>query len=199
MKDKGGRVMTYYEDMDYNQAEETINDLFKSCCVVADLGRPFGEVRDNNWPCVSFNIEFTNDRGASFKTKYSMGIGLFNLKKNRRAKALLNMDQRKMFDNLIENPSANYVDKQLIAETVASVARITKQRPNPATVLASCCEDGLRAYDTRFEEWAFDFGYDPDSRKAEKIYDTCRHQYFECLDLIGRENVERMSELARML
>lgn len=49
------------------------------------------------------------------------------------------------------------------------------KEPEPAEVL-DCLASDSYATDTPFSEWAIDMGYDPDSRKAEKIHKTCVHQ-----------------------
>lgn len=36
-----------------------------------------------------------------------------------------------------------------------------------------------------FEDWAGDYGYDADSRKAEKTYNECKKQAQELRDLLG--------------
>jgi hypothetical protein len=45
--------------------------------------------------------------------------------------------------------------------------------PRPADVLSSLLLDVTSA-DQSFEDWASDFGYDDDSRKAEATYNACR-------------------------
>jgi hypothetical protein len=36
-----------------------------------------------------------------------------------------------------------------------------------------------------FEDWADEFGYDTDSRQAEKLYNTCKKQSYELFRLLG--------------
>jgi hypothetical protein len=50
-----------------------------------------------------------------------------------------------------------------------------------------------------FEDWASDLGYDPDSRKAEKVYRACERQAAKLRNLLGNSeygallyDVERM-------
>lgn len=45
--------------------------------------------------------------------------------------------------------------------------------PKAADVLYCLLSDATGA-DISFEEWAGDLGYDPDSRKAESVYNACR-------------------------
>ena len=44
--------------------------------------------------------------------------------------------------------------------------------PDLAGVL-HCLVSDADAYNMRFEDWAGDYGYDPDSRRAEKVYRAC--------------------------
>lgn len=43
-----------------------------------------------------------------------------------------------------------------------------------------------------FEEWAEEFGYDTDSRKAEKTYVICKDQALQLRDLLGAEAFEEL-------
>lgn len=68
--------------------------------------------------------------------------------------------------------------------------------PNPSEVLAFYCRDWVDAQQP-FEWWCADYGYDTDSRKAEKLWQNCR----KCLPdgFLSRETIERLAELARDL
>lgn len=71
--------------------------------------------------------------------------------------------------------------------------------PQSAEVLACACAESLEAHENSFEEWAGNFGYDADSRKAEKIYNTCAQQYFQILALMSVERLIKMAELHNQL
>lgn len=43
-----------------------------------------------------------------------------------------------------------------------------------------------------FEDWASDFGYDTDSRKAEKIYHTCEHQAKRLRSFLGEDLYDQL-------
>ena len=68
--------------------------------------------------------------------------------------------------------------------------------PEPAEVLANYCRDWLDAKQP-FEEWVGNYGYDSDSRKAERTWKHCR----DCLPagFLSRETREKLAELASML
>lgn len=46
-----------------------------------------------------------------------------------------------------------------------------------------------------FEDWAADFGLDPDSRAAESFYNQCVKQTRDFVRVIGRDNLEILREL----
>ena len=199
--------MTHYdENMDFEQAAEEIQKLYDSFGLTCNVSPPTGKVEKHfknsthaiydEWPHVEFTL--TYEKGdQKFSAPYKMGVGLFKIP--ARMPFWMNEHQQNMLYNIQQTPHGQWRNKKLWAETIAEVARQTKQGPKPAEVLAAYCADGLEAQENSFEDWAGNFGYDPDSRKAEKIYTQCREQYFNVIRLIGQENVERMAELSRML
>ncbi len=46
-----------------------------------------------------------------------------------------------------------------------------------------------------FEDWANEFGYEPDSRKAEATYHACLKNSLALKNLIGSSNLEKLGEL----
>ena len=60
--------------------------------------------------------------------------------------------------------------------------------PDAASVLNCLASDSSSVENSReFEEWASDLGYDPDSRKAEKIYNTCIKQAERLKKFLGND------------
>ena len=58
--------------------------------------------------------------------------------------------------------------------------------PNAEEVL-SCLASDANGSDQDFESWAADLGYDPDSRRAERIHKTICRQAGKLQDLLGDE------------
>lgn len=52
----------------------------------------------------------------------------------------------------------------------------------------------LNATDYSFEEWAADYGYDEDSRKAERIYNAVVEESKRLRRLLGVSNVARLGQ-----
>lgn len=46
-----------------------------------------------------------------------------------------------------------------------------------------------------FEDWAGEYGYDLDSRQAEKVYKNCLEHALQLRQLLGEENIRKLNEL----
>lgn len=58
--------------------------------------------------------------------------------------------------------------------------------PKAADVLNALASDSAGFDNARsFEDWASEYGYDPDSRKAEKIYRVCERQAAKLKNFLG--------------
>lgn len=66
-------------------------------------------------------------------------------------------------------------------------------RPDLASVLDCLASDCATFENARsFEEWAPELGYDPDSRKAERIYRAIGEQYRGLETLLGRDALQEL-------
>lgn len=63
--------------------------------------------------------------------------------------------------------------------------------PEVAGVFDSFIRDG-EACNQSFEDWADEFGYDKDSRSAEKIYEACKEIGFKMRKLFTHAEIEEM-------
>ena len=68
-------------------------------------------------------------------------------------------------------------------------------QPTVADVLA-CVVDDTRDIDQPFDSWAGDIGFNPDSRKAERIFRACQRQGRALARLFSADEVELMQEAA---
>ena len=66
--------------------------------------------------------------------------------------------------------------------------------PDPLEVLWSIAQDG-NALEMTFEDWASEFGYDSDSRKAEKIYRACQDNALRLKKLLSQDQIQSIKEL----
>ena len=76
---------------------------------------------------------------------------------------------------------------------------VTKD-PDPAEVLAHVAEDYEGTQGRTFEEWASEYGYDSDSRAAEKVFQSCIRlaAQVRALGLSG-EQLSTLADFARRL
>lgn len=66
--------------------------------------------------------------------------------------------------------------------------------PKPADVIYSLLMDA-DVLDYNFSEWASNFGYDEDSRKAEKIYKDCQEIALKLIRGLGSEEIKSLQKL----
>lgn len=151
-----------------------------------ECGPPSGQVDNSGekaWPHIAYTVTLFHDSKKLLVTDYKLGIGHVEIravKFNFGTCGLLTTDEDSMARAWQRNPHASFKDKQLQAEVAAKLARQQNVSPNLADVLHSLLLDGEAFFNGEtFEEWASNFGYDTDSRKAEEIFKAC--------DLIGRQ------------
>lgn len=65
---------------------------------------------------------------------------------------------------------------------------------DPMDVLHCIVTDASAIDSPTFEDWAADFGYDPDSRKGEAIYRTCLEHGLKLRAAIGDDGLTRLRE-----
>lgn len=77
---------------------------------------------------------------------------------------------------------------------VYSMGMAFDREPQPWNVLHCLAADaaGLDSAGGCFEEWAADYGYDPDSRKAERIFRAVTRQTAKLRKLLGEETYETL-------
>ncbi len=80
---------------------------------------------------------------------------------------------------------------------VAADLRRVKSLPVPAVAdVVHCLVMESTNDHNGFEDWAHEYGYDTDSRKAEETYDACRKQTRDAENVFGRAV---LTELAKIL
>lgn len=72
-------------------------------------------------------------------------------------------------------------------------------QPDPCNVISSIVQDSRVLDSGGFEDWASDYGYDKDSRKAESIYHACLEHALALKAAIGTAALEELTELASHL
>jgi len=73
-------------------------------------------------------------------------------------------------------------------------SKAAQPAPKLADVLYCLVLDACVLDTSRFEEWAENFGYDTDSREAEKTYRQCIEQSLQFKNLIGQAALDTLKE-----
>lgn len=124
----------------------------------------FGLIPDKEWGDFPADLYYVSFDGVSHKPiEYKMGVGHRSIKEN--------------FCGVIDK---NLVNKALHGRLVdkAEQKRIIEKYTEPKQIniddVLHCLVSDSTALSMDFEEWCSEFGYEEDSRKAEKIYNACR-------------------------
>ena len=78
-----------------------------------------------------------------------------------------------------------------------SMGSAHKKSPNIEDVF-NCILLDVSALDQSFEDWASDFGYDSDSRKAYAIWEACRENAKKLKDFLGNKDFQEALQLERL-
>ena len=73
------------------------------------------------------------------------------------------------------------------------------ETPKASEVLASAARDGFSSFWVNFDGWADEFGYDPDSRKAEAIYRECQSLMGKLQTILSFSQVEALAGFSNRL
>ena len=167
--------------------------------ITAEISNPRPGVEDN-WPHIAYVVTFLRGSLPPLPQVWKCGIGHVKTtspdKGAMRILAHLSTDEESMLRAWHLNPHANFKDKALQASVAAKLAFIQKVKPDASEVLACMCRDAIEATESTFEEWAANFGYETDSRKAEATYNACRAPYASLIRICGGiENMRKLSEI----
>ncbi|WP_459190585.1 hypothetical protein [Ralstonia pseudosolanacearum] len=115
---------------------------------------------------------------------YSKGVGHLPypsaLQLSKHQRAVVNQ----AIDTAVETGVARKIARGAMAFTIMP-GKEEFPTPTLQEVLYALTEDTLVMHYMTYEEWAADFGYDPDSRKGEKVYEECRTQASKLSDVLG--------------
>lgn len=150
-------------------------------------------VSDHDWSYFKWTATFEKE-GRTFVTQYRTGLGLIDKDKPKYAHMNNNMTTVEV------NPERDGLKADKIP--VANLSELNKKhrgkwdyllyRPSEPTkneVLQSLSLDASTFISMpTFEEWCRDFGYDDDSIKAKKIFDTCYEQTAKVKSFLGTDD-----------
>lgn len=159
-----------------------------------------GEVdkQNDDWPCIAYTVTLKRNGRTIWAGPYRLGVGHVNWKKRPQQYGpnALTATEEHAFNTMRDKPGAKLKDKQLWADVSAKLARDQKVSPTLPMVLHSLSLDSS-AMDATFEDWAMDYGYDTDSRKAEATYRACLDSAIKLRAGLGDANLSKLRELAQ--
>jgi len=151
---------------------------------------PAPQVKDD-WPCIQYQGTIIK-AGKSYGFEYFLGIGHV---KNPKGKFGIPLEFMGVFDLYKHKPYAQLKDKRLAAEYAVYLAKKQKVKPDNIEAL-NCLARDAQAHHETFENWAYELGYDTDSRKAEDIYKACCAIWFGLTGLgLSPEQIEEIGAL----
>jgi hypothetical protein len=153
---------------------DAINGTLGSSGWSMESSRPASGVEDD-WPHVAYGVTIKKGGKIVLTTKFKMGVGHFLKGITNRA---CNLSRSQGLENALRTiknkPHDSLVDKDLHARAAQYMAQQRKISPSLADVMHSLLSDGSAYFDGfTFEDWAGEFGYDPDSIKARKMWEAC--------------------------
>ena len=161
---------------------------------------PVGTV-EGTWKRISYVVALAHEGREIWRGDYHLGIGHVDLKKVGDAWSYKNFylteSERSMLHTWQKDPGVKFLDLEKHARLAAKLAALQKVEPELDDVCHSLLSDGAAHFDSlTFEEWARELGYDPDSRKAEKVFNSCVGEGRALARAIRREKLDGLREWA---
>lgn len=147
--------------------------------------------REKN-PSLNWRVTIKN-AGRALTTDYTQGIGHLPEEFRRHLQAQKGLGPRGLAQ--IERKVA---ETGRTGRVLSSPDILTSAKPLPAPLLRDVLyclvmDAGVIDYAT-FEEWASEYGYDTDSREAEKTYRACLETALQLRAILGNENMNKLRE-----
>lgn len=148
-----------------------------------------GESTEGKWKRDDWTV-FLEYEGRKQSFEYHTGIGLRQFPKPKAGwhprheeggEHLLNLEEYK---NRLAGKQFLFPDTGVNAKLNKIFA---KPVPPPVADVLSCLLLDFSAINSLFEEWCAEYGYDTDSRKAEKLYNQCRENAIKVMRLLGAD------------
>lgn len=169
--------------------KEEILALIKTLNVTTEtIFVPLSQSRNKDEKHLSLNyaITVTCNGKPIFTTDYSMGVG--HLKGYPHNKRTID------YHNAIQESCESGKDYLELFELGARYANPKAVLPDYTDVWFCLISDADVLNYGSFEDWAWCFGYDPDSRKAEKIYQECLKHALALKGALGYVAMEKLQE-----
>lgn len=123
-------------------------------------------------PSLNWKVTLKQNGRKILTTDYSAGMGHAPFYKKVNHMRLLVWQH----EEIVRECETGFPVTSAKIDSAMGIARQDKNRPilpDSKDVIYSLLMDAEVLHYSEFEEWAGDFGYDPDSRSDEKIYQAC--------------------------
>lgn len=185
--------------------ENRRNELNELGFTLKILHGPIGGVDkhdQSDWPHIAYKVMLEFNGREVITTDYKLGVGHVDPKRafigSVVSRPMLATDEQSMLLTWQSKPGAAFKDKQLQANVAAKLAKSQKVVPELGDVLHSLILDGEAFFNAQsFEDWAGEFGYDADSRKAEAIYRVCDSTGRKLAANVPKDVLEKVREITR--
>lgn len=153
---------------------------------------PFSQSRNKNEKHFSLNWLVTIERGSqSITTDYMQGIGHLAGYSHAAASKLAEYNNVK---HAAESGKWDARHNKAGFRTTPQLYWNKIPAPELVDVMYSLVMDSDVLNYSGFEDWASNFGYDTDSREAEKTYQACLKIALELRAMIGNSGIEKLQE-----
>lgn len=158
---------------------------------------PFSVSKNSEEEQKSLNWKVTLSSGKNvMNINYSKGVG--HLPYPQTGFGVNNYQKRMIIEAIDSAIETGIARKLTLEDKDIKFSSGNALFPNPSLqeVLYSLISDADVRHSLTYELWASDTGYDLDSRKGEKIYNDCRAQTVQFMNLLGSEKtLEKLSEV----
>lgn len=148
---------------------------------------PFSRSRNKEEKNLSLNYRVALQRNGKsvLVTDYSMGIGHIPGYDQRNR----SVDYHNAIRNIVETGKSQILSKgQILMQGYSPIF------PDIIDIWYCLISDADVLNYSSFDDWASCFGYDTDSRKAEKIYQECLKHALALKGALGYEAIEKLQE-----
>lgn len=181
------------EDATHAACAELVPPLTELSQPIACSAKAIGD--DRRWSDEASHFHVSLQRGARvFGFEYSKGSG------HRAWKKLARFHDAPGAVNRAQPPShwlSKYPPHERNGNVRAWILRNSEAPPPTLAEIIECLDSDAGVLGTTFEDWCADFGYDPDSRKAEASYRACDEQAKRMLAVLSREELATLAAIHR--
>jgi hypothetical protein len=134
-----------------------------------------GTVRED-WPCLAYTVTLSYQGRDVLTTAYHLGTGHVSREEIARVSDNYSTPARyaAYYVTVLRKPCAKFVDQKGWVSAIAYAANRCNVKPCLADVLHSLCVESTPYFThSTFDDWAGDYDYDTDSRKALATYEQC--------------------------